>query len=83
MFHTKYQRCSYYNFRGEDFQSLHFENPFFGPCDLLMQPTKTIYIPFVGDHPRIIAVKFRQNPPRGSEKSFEAKMGGAPGRGKE
>ena len=66
MLHTKYLSCSYYSFRGEDFQSLHSENPFFGPCDLLMQPTGTIYITFVGDHPRVIAVKFHQNPPSGS-----------------
>ena len=66
MLHTKYLNCSYYSFRGEDFQSLHSENPFLGPCDLLMQPTWTIYIIFVGDHPRIIPVKFLQNPPSGS-----------------
>ena len=37
------------------FQSLHSENPFFGPCDLLtcMQPTGTIYITYVGDQPKI------------------------------
>ena len=66
MLHNKYLSCSYNSFRGEDFQSLHSENPFFGPGDLLMQPTGTIYITFVGDHPRIIPVKFRQNPPSGS-----------------
>ena len=66
MLHTKYLSCSYYSFRGEDFQSLHSENPFFGACDLLMEPTGTIYITLIGDHPRMIAVKFRQNPPSGS-----------------
>ena len=66
MLHTEYLSCSYYSFRGEYFQSLHSENPFFDPCDLLMQPAGTIYIPFVGDHPRIIAVQFPQNPPSGS-----------------
>ena len=65
MLHTKYLSCSYYSFR-EDFLSLHFENPFFGPCDLVMQWTGTIYVTFVGDHPRIIPVKFHQNPPSGS-----------------
>jgi len=36
------------------------------PCDLLMQPTGTIWTTLVGDHPGIIPVKFGQNPMSGS-----------------
>ena len=79
MLHTKYLGCSYSSFRGGDFQSWHSENPFIGPCDILMQPTGTIYITCVGDHPRIIAVKFHQNPLC----SGELKMGEFTGRGKD
>ena len=45
-----------------------------------MQPTGTIYVTYVVDHPKIIPVKFHQAVQE--EKSFEAKMGVAPGRGK-
>ena len=42
-----------------------------------MQRTGTIYINFVGDHLRIIAMKFRQNRPSGSGgKSFKAIVDG-------
>ena len=42
MLHTKYESSGPYGFRGEDFQSLHFQNPRFGPRDLIMQWTGTI-----------------------------------------
>jgi len=44
-----------------------FENwkPIFWPCDLLMQPTGTIWTTLVGDHPGIIPVKLSQNPMSG------------------
>jgi len=38
-----------------------FENcilKFFWPCDLLMQPTGTVWTILIGDHPGIIPVKF-------------------------
>jgi len=38
-----------------------FWKPIFWPCDLLMQPTETIWTTLVGDHPGIIPVKFGQN----------------------
>jgi len=46
-----------------------FENcilkPIFWPCDLLMQPTGTIWTTLVGDYQGIIPVKFGQNPMSG------------------
>jgi len=46
-----------------------FENcilkTFFLPHGLLMQPTETVLTTLIGDHPRIIPMKFGQNPMRG------------------
>jgi len=36
------------------------------PRDLLMQPTRTVWTTFIGDHPGIIPVKFGQIPISGS-----------------
>ena len=41
MLHTNYESSGPHGFRG-DFQSSHFQNPFFGLRDLIMQWTKTI-----------------------------------------
>jgi len=35
---------------------------YFWPCDLLMQPTGTVWTTLIGDHPEIIPVKFGRNP---------------------
>jgi len=37
----------------------------FLPCDLLKQPTGTVWTTLVRDHPEIISVKFSQNPMSG------------------
>jgi len=34
--------------------------PIYWPCDLLMQPTGTVWTILIGDHPEIISVKFGQ-----------------------
>ena len=62
---TKYESCGPCTFRQEDFWKLHYDNLFFWPCDLLMQPTGTIWTTLIGDHPGIIPVKFGQNPMSG------------------
>jgi len=42
MLYTKYESSGPFSFRREDFLILHFENLFFLPSDLLMQPTGTV-----------------------------------------
>jgi len=42
MLYTKYESSGPYSFGQEDFLKLHFENLFFLPRDLLMQPTETV-----------------------------------------
>jgi len=62
MLYTKYESSGPYSFRQEDFWKLHFKNlKIFWPCDLLMQPTETIWTTLVGDPPGIIPVEFDQN----------------------
>jgi len=41
--------------------------PIYWPCDLLMQPTGTVWKKLIGDHPGIIPVKFGQIPNSGSK----------------
>ena len=62
MLYTKYKSSGHCSFRQGDFLKLHFEKLFFWPCDLLMQPTRTVWTTLIGDHPGIIPVKFGQNP---------------------
>ena len=40
--------------------------PIYWPCDLLMQPTGTVWTTLIGDHPGIIPLKFNQMPFSGS-----------------
>jgi len=47
-------------FRQEDFWKLHFENLFFWPRDLHMQPIRTIWTILVEDNPGTISVEFGQ-----------------------
>jgi len=64
MLSIKYESSGPCSFRQEDFWKLHFENLFW-PRDLLMQRTETVWATLVEDHPRIIPVKFGQNPMSG------------------
>ena len=63
--HTKYQRPGPSGFRQEDFLSFQLKYLFFGSCDLDGQWTGTIWTTLKEDLPRIITVKFRQNPNSG------------------
>ena len=62
MLYTKYESSEPCSFRQEDFWMFHFKKPIYWPRDLLMQPTGTIWTTLIGDHPRIISVKFGQVP---------------------
>jgi len=66
MLYTKFEISGPCSFRQEDFLKLRFENLFFWPLDLLMQPIRTIWTIVVGDHPGTIPVEFGQIPINGS-----------------
>jgi len=58
MLFNRYESSVPCRFTQEHFLKLHFENLFFWPRDLLMQPIKTIWIISVGDHQGTIPVEF-------------------------
>ena len=64
MLYTKYE-CSAPCLQTRRFLKTAFGKPIFGPCDLLMQPSGTVWTTLIGDHPGIIPVKFGQNPMSG------------------
>jgi len=67
--YIKYESSGPYSFSQEDFWKIAFWKPIFWPHDLLMQPIRTIWIIFVGDHPGIIPIipaEFGQIPISGS-----------------
>ena len=56
------------------FENYIFENLFFWPRDLLMQPIGTVWKKMVGDHPEIIPVEFGRFPISGSGKKSRLKF---------
>jgi len=60
MLYAKYESSGPCSFRQRYFWKLHFENLFFWPRDLFMQPIRTIWTLSVGDHLGTIPVEFGQ-----------------------
>jgi len=65
---NKYESSRPCTIRQEDFWKLHYEKPIVWPCDLLIQPIRTIWTNLVGDYSRTIPVEFGQITISGSRK---------------
>jgi len=69
MLYIKYESSGSCTFRQDDLKKNAFWKPIFWPSDQLMQPIRTIWKRFVGDHPGTIPVEFGQIPISGSREA--------------